>query len=52
MPIIDLRGCGVTADATRWLYDQGIRVMGIACFPLKIKGASGSPARTVAILTE
>jgi kynurenine formamidase len=22
-------GCGVTAQATRWLYDQGIRVMGI-----------------------
>jgi kynurenine formamidase len=24
-----LRGCGVTAEATRWLYEQGIRVMGI-----------------------
>lgn len=23
------RGCGVTAEATQWLYDQGIRVMGI-----------------------
>ncbi len=23
------RGCGVTAEATRWLYDQGIRLMGI-----------------------
>jgi kynurenine formamidase len=23
------RGCAVTADATRWLCDQGIRVMGI-----------------------
>lgn len=23
------KGCGVTAEATRWLYDQGIRVMGI-----------------------
>lgn len=22
-------GCGVTAEATRWLYDQGVRVMGI-----------------------
>ncbi len=22
-------GCGVTAEATRWLYEQGIRVMGI-----------------------
>jgi kynurenine formamidase len=24
-----LRGCGVSPDATRWLYDQGVRVMGI-----------------------
>ncbi len=24
-----LRGCGVTAEATRWLYAQGVRVMGI-----------------------
>jgi kynurenine formamidase len=23
------RGCGVTAEATHWLFDQGIRVMGI-----------------------
>ncbi len=23
------RGCGVTAEATVWLYDQGVRVMGI-----------------------
>jgi kynurenine formamidase len=23
------RGCGVTAEATRWLFEQGIRVMGI-----------------------
>lgn len=96
-------GCGATAEATRWLYDQGVRVMGIdawgwdrplhlqaqeaiernepgvfweahqvdlaysqierlvnlsavpstgfkvACFPLKLKGASGAPARVVAI---
>ena len=96
-------GCGATAEATHWLYDQGVRVMGIdawgwdrplhlqaqeaveknepgifweahqtdlaysqierllnldqvpasgfkvACFPLKIKGASGAPARVVAI---
>ncbi|RME51415.1 MAG: cyclase family protein [Caldilineae bacterium] len=100
------RGCGVTAEATRWLYEQGIRVMGIdawgwdaplnlqaqqalkaqkpgifwaahqvdlpyaqierlvnldalpphgfkvACFPLKIKGASAGPARVVAILPD
>ena len=97
-------GCGATAEATRWLYDRGVRVMGIdawgwdrplhlqaqealeknapgifwaahqadldysqierlvnldalpatgfkiACFPLKIKGASAAPARVVAIL--
>jgi kynurenine formamidase len=24
-----LRGCGVTPEATRWLYDHGVRVMGI-----------------------
>jgi kynurenine formamidase len=23
------RGCGVTAEATHWLYEQGVRVMGI-----------------------
>ncbi len=97
-------GCGVTAEATHWMYDQGVRVMGIdawgwdrplhlqaadaiarqkpgifweahqcdlaysqierlvnldalpakgfkvACFPLKIKGASAAPARVVAIV--
>ncbi|MBW2061726.1 MAG: cyclase family protein [Deltaproteobacteria bacterium] len=100
------KGCGVTAEATRWLYDQGIRVMGIdawgwdcplnrqakeavnrqeegifwaahqadvsysqierllnlaplpsfgfkvACFPLKVKGGSGAPARVVAMLPD
>lgn len=100
------KGCGVAAQATRWLYDRGIRVMGIdawgwdtplnlqarealskkqqgifwaahqidadyshmerlvnlgalppygfkvACFPLKIQGASGSPTRVVAILPD
>jgi kynurenine formamidase len=98
------RGPGVTAEATRWLFGQGIRVMGIdawgwdrplhlqaaealergetgifwaahqvglpysqierlvnlgalplagfmvACFPLRIVGASAAPARVVAIL--
>jgi kynurenine formamidase len=24
-----LRGCGVSAEATRWLHDRGVRVMGI-----------------------
>jgi kynurenine formamidase len=99
-----VRGCGVTAEATLWLYDQGIRLMGIdawgwdapldrqaeqamkrdqpgifwaahqidrdysqierlanlsalprtgftvACFPLKIKGASAGLARAVAFV--
>lgn len=100
------RGPGVTAEATRWLYDQGVRVMGIdawgwdrplrmqardalerdaagvfweahqvdllyaqierlvgldqlppdgftvACFPVRIVGASAAPARVVAIIDE
>jgi kynurenine formamidase len=99
-----LRGCGVSAEATLWLYDEGVRVMGIdawgwdapldrqaavaidrdepgifwaahqidraysqiermtnldalpttgftvACFPLKIKGASAGLTRAVAII--
>jgi kynurenine formamidase len=99
-----LRGPGVTAEATRWLFDRGVRVMGIdawgwdrplnlqaaealerdepgifwaahqsdlpyaqierlcnlgelpptgftvACFPLKVVGASAAPARVVAIV--
>jgi kynurenine formamidase len=98
------RGAGVTAAATRWLFDRGVRVMGIdswgwdrplhlqaaealerdapgifwaahqadlpycqierlanlgalpptgfqvACFPLRIVGASAAPARVVAIV--
>jgi len=97
------RGCGVTAEATKWLFERGVRVMGIdawgwdaplhlqaadaiardepgvfwaahqadlpycqlerlanlgalpadgfevACFPLRIVGASAAPARVVAI---
>jgi kynurenine formamidase len=100
------RGPGVTAQATRWLYERGVRVMGVdawgwdrplrlqaaealerdapgvfweahqvdlpycqierlvnlaalpstgfavACFPLRIVGASAAPARVVAILEE
>ena len=100
------KGPGVSAEATRWLYDQGVRVMGIdawgwdaplfmqaeeakktgktgvfwaahqvdldycqierlcnlgalpdegfqvACFPLRIEGASAAPARVVAILAD
>ena len=99
-------GAGVTADATRWLYERGVRVMGIdawgwdgplhlqaqaalesnesgvfwaahqadlpysqierlvnlgelpatgfqvACFPLKIVGASAAPARVVGIVPD
>ena len=98
------RGCGVTAEATEWLFAQGVRVMGIdawgwdaplnrqavealthqqpgifwaahqvdlpyaqierlmnlgslpshgfkvACFPLKIAGASAGPCRAVAMV--
>jgi kynurenine formamidase len=100
------RGPGITAEGTRWLYEQGVRVMGIdawgwdeplhlqaeqakaknepgifwaahqvdlaysqierlfnlgslpeqgfqvACFPLRIMGASAAPARVVAIVTD
>ena len=100
------RGCGVTAGATRWLFERGVRVMGIdawgwdeplhlqaerardrdeagifwaahqadlpycqierlaglgalpatgfqvACFPLRIVGASAAPARVVAIVPD
>ena len=99
-------GPGVTAEATRWLFERGVRVMGIdawgwdaplhlqaqqalerdepgvfwaahqadlpysqierlvnlgelpatgfqvACFPLRIEGAGGAPARVVAILPD
>ena len=99
-------GPGVTAEATRWLYQRGVRVMGIdawgwdaplymqaerakasgqagvfwaahqadlaysqierlcnletlppqgfqiACFPLRIEGASAAPARVVALLDD
>jgi len=100
------RGPGVTAEATRWLYDRGVRVMGIdawgwdpplhlqaqqavargepgifwaahqcdlqycqierlvnlnalpargfrvACFPLRIPGASAGPTRAVAVVAD
>ena len=103
-PDYPARGPGVSASATRWLYDRGVRVMGIdawgwdrplhlqaaealerrepgifwaahqadlaysqierlanldqlpatgftvACFPLRLVGASAAPARVVAIL--
>lgn len=100
------QGCGVSAEATCWLHDCGVRVMGIdawgwdapldlqaeranaagepgifwqahqadraysqierlcnlgalpatgfrvSCFPLKIEGGSGAPARVVALLAD
>ncbi len=100
------RGPGVTAAATHWLYERGVRVMGVdawgwdrplhlqaedvaregrpgifweahqanlqysqierlvnlgelpatgftvSCFPLKVKGGSGAPARVVAMIPE
>jgi kynurenine formamidase len=105
-PDYTVRGPGVTAESTRWLYDHGVRVMGIdawgwdaplnlqaewarardapgifwaahqadlpycqierlanlgalpatgfqvACFPLRIVGASAAPARVVAIVPD
>ncbi len=104
LPDYAWRGCAVSPQATRWLFEQGVRVMGIdawgwdgpldrqaseaharrepgifwaahqadlpysqierlvnlallpasgfkvACFPLRIKGASAGPTRAVAIL--
>jgi kynurenine formamidase len=101
-----IRGPGVTAEATHWLFDRGVRVMGVdawgwdaplhlqaqaarerdaagvfwaahqadlpycqierlanlgalpptglqvACFPLRIVGASAAPARVVAIVPD
>ena len=38
------RGCGVTAEATRWLFDRGVRVMGIDAWgwdaPLHLQAAA------------
>ena len=40
------RGPGVTAEATRWLYEQGVRVMGIDAWgwdaPLHLQAAGGA----------
>ena len=42
------RGPGVTAEATRWLYEQGVRVMGIDAWgwdrPLHLQAAGGARA--------
>ena len=42
------RGPGVTAAATRWLYEQGVRVMGIDAWgwdrPLHLQAAGGARA--------
>jgi kynurenine formamidase len=43
------RGCGVTAGATRWFYDQGVRVMGIDAWswdaPLHMQAEAALAAR-------
>ena len=43
------RGPGVTAEATRWLFDRGVRVMGIDAWgwdaPLHLQAAGGARAR-------
>ncbi|WP_228430835.1 cyclase family protein [Baekduia soli] len=40
------RGCGVTAEATRWLHDRGVRVMGIDAWgwdaPLHLQAAEAN----------
>lgn len=42
------RGPGVTADATRWLHDEGVRVMGVDAWgwdrPLKLQAAEALAA--------
>lgn len=37
-----IRGCGVTAQATHWLFDQGIRRDGIRCVGMGRSAASSS----------
>ena len=43
------RGPGVTAEATRWLYERGVRVMGIDAWgwdaPLHLQAAGGAKER-------
>lgn len=47
------RGPGVTADATRWLYDHGVRTMGIDAWgwdrPLKLQAADALKRNTTGI---
>ena len=48
------RGCGVTAEATEWLYEQGVRVMGIDAWgwdaPLNIQAQQALTAQKPGIL--
>ena len=48
------RGPGVTAAATRWLYDRGVRVMGIDAWgwdrPLQMQAGRGARARRAGCL--
>ncbi len=48
------RGCGVTAEATKWLYEQGVRVMGIDAWgwdaPLNFQAQQALTAQKPGIL--
>jgi kynurenine formamidase len=50
------RGPGVTAEATRWLYDRGVRVMGIDAWgwdrPLQMQAADAIAADAPGIFWE
>ena len=50
------RGPGVTADATRWLFDQGVRVMGIDAWgwdaPLHLQAERAKAERRPGIFWE
>ena len=61
-----IRGPGVTAEATHWLYDRGVRVMGIDAWgwdrPLNLQArrrssatrpaSSGRPTRPTSLLAD
>ncbi len=48
------RGCGVTAEATKWLFEQGVRVMGIDAWgwdaPLNVQAQQALAAQKPGIL--
>ena len=47
------RGCGVSGDATKWLYDKGVRVMGIDAWgwdaPLNMQAENANQKQEVGI---